>query len=401
MKLSSSYKTFFKFLITVVLICAIYFSGYLVGHKNLQFEKNYIPKITNIDLGKTQDVDFSLFWDAWNIVKEKYIGSSDSQKMLYGSISGMVNSLGDPYSLFMDPAETKRFSENMNGSFDGIGAEIENKDEQLTIVAPLEGSPAEQAGIEPQDVIVKIDGQNTSELGFYEAIDKIRGKKGTEVSLTIFRKGWNETKDFKVKRDTIVVKSVKSEIREGYTYIKINQFGDDTLDLMKKAMADAQKNNAKGYVIDLRSNPGGYLQDAVDIASMFLGKGSVVVKEEDKYQNKQETKTTLDKLTDKKLVVLVNGGSASASEIFAGAMKDNKRGTIIGEKTFGKGSVQTLEDLKDGSKVRVTIAKWLTPNGISINKEGITPDIEIKMSDNDVKNDNDPQLDRALEEVKK
>lgn len=401
MKITNPYKTFIKFLVSVVLICAIYFAGYLVGHKNIQFEKGYIPKVTNSNLGKPTDVDFSLFWQAWNVVKEKYIGSTDSQKMLYGSISGMVNSLGDPYSLFMDPAESRRFSENMNGSFGGIGAEIESKDGQLVIVAPLEGSPAEKGGLKPQDVILKIDGQNTSGLGFYEAIDKIRGKKGTEVTLTIFRKGWDDTKDFKIKRDTITVKSVKSEMKEGFSYIKINQFGDDTLDLTKKAMVEAEKNQAIGYIIDLRSNPGGYLQDAVDIASLFLDKGTVVVKEEDKYQNKNELKTTLLKLTDKKIVVLVNGGSASASEIFAGAIKDNKRGAVIGEKTFGKGSVQTLFDLSDSSKVRVTIAKWLTPNGTSINKEGVTPDIEVKMSEDDVKNNQDPQLDRALEEIRK
>lgn len=401
MKIPSSYKTFIKFVLTIVIIGAIYFAGYLVGHKNLIFEQGYIPKVANTDLGKSKDIDFSLFWNAWDDVKNNYIGKTDNQKMLYGSISGMIDSLGDPYSMFMDPAEAKRFTEDLNGSFDGIGAEIENKDNQMVIVAPLEDSPAKKAGLEPQDIILKIDGQKTSELGFYEAINKIRGKKGTEVTLTVYRKGWEDTKDIKVQRDKIVVKSVKSADKDGFAYIKINQFGDDTLKLVEDAMKVAEKDGTKGYVIDLRSNPGGYLQDAVDIASLFLEKGKVVVKEEDKYQNKKEMKTTLNQLTDKKIVVLVDGGSASASEIFAGAIKDNKRGTIIGEKTFGKGSVQTLIGLKDGSKVRVTIAKWLTPDDHSINKEGIAPDIEIKLSEDDVANKKDPQLDKALEEVKK
>lgn len=401
MKLSNPYKKFIKFVVVIVVIGAIYFAGYLVGHKNLILEKGYVPKISNLDLGKQKDVDFSLFWQAWNIVKDKYIGKTDSQKMVYGAIAGMVNAVGDPYTLFMNPDDVKIFMDNLNGSFNGIGVEIDQSDGHLVIVSPIEGMPAEKAGLKSKDIIVKIDGQEVSELTYYGAINKIRGEKGTEVNLTIFREGWDNTKDFIIKRDTITVKSVKWEIKGDDTYIQISQFGDDTTDLVKDALAFSEKNNAQGIIVDLRNNPGGYFQDAVDIASLFLEQGKVVVKEEDKYGNKKEFKTTLKQISTKKLVVLVNSGSASSSEIFSGAIQDNKRGILIGEKTFGKGSVQALQDLSDGSRMRVTIAKWLTPDNKNISKEGITPDVEVKLSDEDIKNKKDVQLDKALEEIRK
>ncbi len=398
--MKKEYKKFFRITGIIVAILIIYFIGYLVGHRNLVFEEGYKPKILNMNLGKPEDVDFSMFWNAWDVVKEKYYGKTDDQKMLYGAISGAINSLDDPYSLFMDPSESKRFLDDMNGSFDGIGAQIESKDGLVVVVAPLPESPAEKAGLKAQDIILKIDNEETKDMGFYEAIDKIRGKKGTKVKLTVFRSGWEDTKDFEIKRDTIIVKSVKYEIKDSIGYIEINQFGDDTLTLTKEALKKFQDNGINKIILDLRNNPGGYLQDAIDITSMFLDSGLVVVKEKDKFGNESSFKTTLNKKFDGKMVVLVNGGSASASEILSGALQDHKRAEVIGEKTFGKGSVQSIEDLSNGSKIRITIARWLTPNGREIDKEGIDPTIEVKISKEDEENNNDKQLDKAIEILK-
>ena len=396
-KLDKNWRNLLKFLAVILTIGLIYFAGYLVGHKNLVLEKGYIPKITNTELGAPSDVDFSIFWDAWNVVSKKYVGEVDQQKMVYGAISGMVSSLKDPYSLFLDPTEAKRFSEDLKGSFDGIGAELEARDGNLIVVAPLEKSPAEKAGIMAQDIITKIDGKEVSEMTFQDAINKIRGKKGTEITLTVVRQGWSEAKDFKITRDTIKIESVTWEDKDGFTYIKIRQFGDDTTKLMKQAAEFANKNGSKGIILDLRNNPGGYLDSAVDIASLFLDDKTIVIEKGKDGSEKKINTTLTPKLKDKKVVVLVNGGSASASEILAGAIQDYSRGTLIGEKTFGKGSVQNLEDLKDGSVVRITIAKWLTPNGRAIDKEGIKPDIEVKLTEEDKKAGQDPQLEKALE----
>lgn len=400
--MNKSLKTFFKIVLTIIIIGVVYTAGYAVGHRNVELEKGYIPKVINTNLGEPKDVDFSLFWDAWDVVKSKFLGKLDQQKMVYGAISGMLQSLGDPYTVFMSPDEAKQFNADLKGEFDGIGAEIEAKDGYLIIVAPLSGSPAEHAGLKAKDAILKIDGNDVTEMTFYEAINKIRGPKGSTVTLTIVHDGTKESVDIKVTRDTIVVKSVEYEMKGDIAYIKISQFGDDTLDLVKDAVDMAIKKNAKGVVVDLRNNPGGYLQDAIDIISLFIDKDKVAVIEKGKDGVEHPSKTTLQpKIADKQLVVLVNGGSASASEIFAGAIQDYKRGKLIGEKTFGKGSVQTMEKLKDDAEVKVTIAEWLTPNGRQINKKGIEPDIKVELSSDDKKNGNDPQLDKALEEVNK
>jgi len=399
--MNNSLKNFFKFLFILALVSSSYFGGFLVGHRNIIFENGYIPKLANTELYKPNEVDFSLFWDAWNIVKNKYVGDTDTQKMTYGAISGMVASLGDQFSMYMTPDEAKNFEEDLKGSFDGIGAELESKSGYLVIVAPLDGSPAEKAGLLAQDIITKVDGKSVPDMNYSEAVANIRGKKGTQVVLSIVRKGEQAPLEIKVTRDTIVVKSVSYEMKGDICYIKMSQFGDDTLELMKKASDFALQNNAKGIILDLRNNPGGYLESAIDISSLFLD-GGVIVKEKDKNGKIKEFKTTLvPRLKDKKLVVLVNGGSASSSEIMSGAIQDRKRGILIGEKTYGKGSVQNLEELKDKSEVRVTIAKWLTPNGNSIDKAGITPDIEVKLTSDDKQNNRDPQLDRAIEEINK
>ena len=358
--------------------------------------------ITNKD-GNNQ-VDFSLFWKVWNIIKEKHINRNnlDAQKMVYGAISGMLKATGDPYTSFFDPESNKSFTEELGGSFDGIGAELDIKDNVLTVVAPLEGSPAQKAGLRSGDKILKIGDKIISDMTIDEAIALIRGKKGTDVTLTILPNGGSDTKDVTITRDTIEVKTVTLEMKDdGTAYIKLNKFGENTDKEFDDAIRQLLAKKAKRIVLDLRNDPGGLLDKAVLVASRMIPKGKVVLMQEDSY-GKRESLYTVggDELSSIPTVVLINEGSASASEILAGALHDDLGTTLVGAKSFGKGSVQELEDLGGGSSVKVTIAKWLTPNGDYIMEKGINPDVEVKMTNDDYANNKDPQLDKALELVK-
>lgn len=383
----------------IIMALVFYFLGFLVGHGNLAFEKNFKPTVVNTSLGQPKDVDFSNFWDAWKLVTDKYVGQYSVQAMLHGAIEGMINSLGDPYSSFMEPGANQTFLEDLSGQIQGIGAEISLKDGKLLIVAPLDGSPAKNAGLKPQDEILEIDGLSTSGMSLDEAISKIRGKSGTEVTLLINRPDFKAPQEFKIKRAVIIIKSVQWEMKGNIGYIKITQFGDDTSALAKQAADEIAAKNPHAVVLDLRDDPGGYLDAAVDVASLFMNRG-VVVKEQYKDGRTEDLQTTLaGTLAKYPVYVLANEGSASASEIVAGALRDDRGAKIIGKKTFGKGSVQELETLKDKSAVRLTIAKWLTPKGKTIDKEGIAPDIEVNLSTEDQAVGRDPQLDRALAEA--
>jgi len=395
------YRKFIKPLSFIGIALVIFFLGYLFGHQNLVFEKNLRPKLFNKEVFKPRNVDFSIFWSAWNKVMDQYPGNPDQQEMIYGAISGMVDSIGDPYSSFMKPGDSKNFLEDLSGSIQGIGAELAVKDKKLTIVSPLASSPAEKAGLKPNDYIAKIDGVDTFEMPISDAISKIRGKAGTKVILSIIRDDWTQTKDFEITRAVVKIKSVEWKKLDDIAVIQISQFGEDTQDLLKEAATEIAKQNPKGVILDLRSNPGGYLESAVQVANVFIDKDKVVVKEKNKAGRIQEEKTTEDPILGQtKLVILVNGGSASASEIVAGALQDYKRAQLIGEKTFGKGSVQSLEELNDKSNLRLTIAKWLTPLDRAIDKIGIEPDIKVELTEDDFKNNRDPQLDKALELLK-
>jgi carboxyl-terminal processing protease len=353
--------------------------------------------LINKSKDKPKNLDFGLFWQIWNLLDKKYVGDADSQKKIYGAISGMVDSLGDPYTTFLPPTENNQFQDDLSGSFEGIGAEIASVNGKVTIVSPLEGSPAKTAGLLPKDVIEAVDNKSTEGIDLNEVVKRIRGKAGTEVTLSIVREGWDGPKDIKVKRGTITVKSVRWEMKENNIgYIQISQFGDDTYNLMEEAVKEIKGKSPKGIIIDLRNNPGGLLDSAVNIISMFINSGDVVkIKYKDGHVEVNKT-TRNPIMSDVKMAVLVNSGSASASEIFAGAIQDHKRGVLIGEKTFGKGSVQDLETLKDGSALKVTIAKWFTPNGHEVDKKGIEPDIKISSKEGD-----DIQLKTAIENLNK
>jgi len=390
-----------KIISTIIIVLVLFSAGYLVGHKNLIFEKNFRPVLANRELFKPRSVDFGIFWQAWNQIQEKYVGEADQQKMVYGAISGMVQSLGDPYSLFMEPGFSKTFLEDLSGEIQGIGAEISLKDNKLVVISPLSGSPAERAGLKPNDQIVKIDDNLSDGLLLEEAISKIRGPSGSKIKLWITRDSWSEPKLFEIKREKITIKSVEWQIKaDNIGYIKISQFGEDTTKLAKQAAQEFKNKNVKAVILDLRHNPGGYLESSVEVASLFMREG-VVVKEKYKDGHIDEEKTTQAPiLAQEKLIVLIDGGSASASEIVAGALQDTGRARLIGEKTFGKGSVQNLENLGHDATLRLTIAKWLTPKDRVINGHGIDPDIKVELTENDIQNNRDSQLDKAMELAK-
>lgn len=348
-----------------------------------------------------KDVDFSLFWSVWNLLKQKsYATGTPETQLFYGALQGMVASLGDPYSVFMTPTDATEFSEDLKGNFEGIGAEIAVKNNKLIIVSPLDDSPALKAGLKPKDWIVKINGTSTQDMSSNEAVTLIRGKAGTKVILTIYRDGFSATKDFEITRAAINVKSVSWEyVNNGSTVrIKVRQFNDDTTALFDQAIKEfTAKPNVKNIILDLRGNPGGYLDAAIAMAGEWNGYDTVV---REKDRNGVETRHIAYKtprLADYKTVVLVDGGSASASEIVAGALKDWNKAKLVGVKTFGKGSVQELDGLPDGSQVKLTIAKWFTPSGNTIDEQGIEPDVKVELTDTQYNNDEDPQLDKAIE----
>ncbi len=400
-------KNSFKKIFIVLIIATVSFSCGFVANEfydfNIKGSKiSEIVNSANIKANK-ENIDFSIFWDAWDIVNDKYkLEPLDHKEMVYGAISGMVNSLGDPYSVFFKPDESAVFNQDMKGSFGGIGAEIGFKNGVLTIVSPLKNSPSEKAGVLAGDKILKVDGKEIIGMGIDEAVMLIRGEKGTKVKLTTSREGSEKLKEIEVLRDVIVINTVEWKMLENnIAYILISQFNEDTTIEFDKKTNEVLAAGSKGIVLDLRNNPGGYLETAVDIASRFINKGKVIVIQDQGDNNKEEYKARGGKRIDNiTIVVLINEGSASASEILAGALRDNNGVKLVGNKTFGKGLVQEMEKLKDGSAIKITIAKWLTPSGKDINHNGIEPDFKVEMTEEDYKNDKDPQLEKALEMLK-
>jgi len=414
-KKSKRWKIAGVILLSLVLLSAAFGSGMMLAQKN-EFIKQasikeaiyagqvYNKYVTAPANKLTQDVDFNLFWNVWDLLKKDYVDQSklDDKTMFYGALKGLVESTGDPYTMFMEPKIAKEFSDDLAGTFEGIGAELGKKDNIITIVAPLAGMPAEKVGLKAGDQIYAVNGESTAGLTIDEAVNKIRGPKGTEVTLTIFRDGFEKTKDFKIIRQTIIVKSVKTSMSADKIFtITITNFNDDTSELFKNAAAQALEKNPKGIILDLRNNPGGYLETAIDVASEWIDQGVVVSEQFSSEKKNDYSHRGLARLKNFPTVVLVNQGSASASEIVAGALKDDGKATIVGMKTFGKGSVQTLEDISDGSSIKITVAKWLTPKGYNINEQGIAPDVEVDLTVDDYNKNKDPQMDKALEILNK
>lgn len=418
----------FKILRNIFIILSIsaisYGIGYRFGQKNVNFTSLGLGQPFNsyqIPTGSNTNhqIDLSLFWDVWDRLSVNFIKKEnlDPQKMLYGAISGMVSSLDDPYTVFLTPNQNKDTKEELGGSFTGIGAQLGLKDKRIVVIAPLSGTPAEKAGIKPGDWILEIEGKTTENLTLPEAVSKIRGPKGTKVNLTILHEKEEKPVKVQIVRDTIMVKSVEWEMLNeklktnpptggekfnNIAYLKLSRFGDETDKEWETTISNIknQRSKIRGIILDLRNNPGGYLTGSIFVASEFLPLGKTVVIQENANGTKQTY--TVDRqgsLLDVPLVVLVNKGSASASEIVAGALKDYKRAKIIGEKTFGKGSIQESQELPDGSGLHITTAKWLLPLGTWINGSGIEPDIKVEL--NEKEPEKDTQLIRAGEEIQK
>lgn len=389
--------------------------GYWFGQRNVSLTiANLKPEVVierKIPASK-QTINFELFWDVWDRLASSYLFKNDIDpgKMIYGAISGMVASLGDPYTVFLPPTENKMSKEDLNGAFDGVGIQLGYKDDRLAVIAPLEGMPAQKAGVKSGDLILRIVDEvkkidkDTTGLSLPEAVALIRGPKNSEVKLTFLREGVKEPFEVKLKRETIVVKSVELKFveKEGkkVAVLKLSRFGERTAQEWEEAVEAIKNEELKaqrfnGVVLDVRNNPGGFLSGSVFIGSEFLTGGTVVL--QDKGKDGQETYSVNRKgrLTTEPLVVLINGGSASASEIVAGALQEKRRAKLVGEKTFGKGTIQEAQDLPAGAGLHITIARWLLPSGKSIDKEGVKPDYEVKADEND--ETKDIQLERAIE----
>ena len=361
-----------------------------------------VSGLYNSDTGGrlSSDLNFNLFWQTWDIVKTNYVDHDQltDKQMFYGALRGLVGSTKDPYTIFMDPEDAKMFNEDLAGSFSGIGAEVGLRNDVITIIAPLADTPAERAGLRAGDKVYAIDQQSTAGLTVDEAVKKIRGPKGTKVTLTIGR-GDAKLQDITIVRDNIVVKSLNYsyDSATGIYTITINNFNADTETLFAEAVEDIKVKKPKGLILDLRNNPGGYLDTAVAIASYWIESGVIVSEQSATEPPRQQMARGFAPLANLPTVVLINQGSASASEIVAGALMDYGQATTIGKTTFGKGSVQIVKDLSDGSMIKITTDKWLTPSGVSINDKGITPNIEIDFTEEDFNANRDPQIEKAKE----
>lgn len=375
--------------LAMVLLVALAFSaGLFVGNafglkKELMNGKTVdISKVVNL-YGKTRSdkVDFEQFWDVWDKVKERYVGQPvNDVDLFYGAISGMVGGLGDEHSVYFPPKEAEEFSKDLAGEFEGIGAEIGIKEDQLTIIAPMPGSPAEKAGLKPGDKILAIDKENTAGIKLETAVSKIRGPGGTKVILTVTHNGFETVEDVEIIRDTINVPTIDWKIvdKTNIAYMRITYFNQDTWTDFDKALPEMLAKNPDGLVLDLRSNPGGFLETSIDVASEWVKQGAIVKEKTGDGKEQIHKSRGSHRLSNLETVVLVDGGTASGSEIVAGALQDYGLATVIGEKTFGKGSVQDFEILSDGSALKITIAKWFTPKDRGIDKEGIMPDVVME-----------------------
>jgi len=355
------------------------------------------PAVSTDDLGE--------FWEVWNLLDEKFAVGSSSQQLtreqkIQGAIDGLVAAYDDPYTVYLPPADAQSFAADISGEFSGVGMEVGMRDGLVTIIAPLPGTPAEQAGLRAGDIIIRIDDVSAERMRIDQAVDLIRGEKGTVVTLTIYREGEMEFIEIPVTRDTIAIPTVKTEQIGDVYVIALYSFNAVAEAKMIDALNEYLRSDATKLVIDVRGNPGGFLESAVAIGSFFVPSGKVIVQESFVDESKNDTFRSRGRqvgvFTPENLVVLVDGGSASASEILAGALKDHDLATVIGMQTFGKGSVQELVELRDGSSLKVTIARWLTPQGTSISDGGLAPDITIDRTGEQRLNDEDPQKDAAV-----
>jgi carboxyl-terminal processing protease len=386
-----------------IFACITIFTGFVTGFYfgNGTFSLNKSTQAS-------ESMDLKTFWKVFNLLDERHVSSTTTPisniDKLYGAISGLVDSYGDPYTVFLTPEQKIKFDESIEGVFDGVGMEIGIQESYLVVVAPLKNSPAEKAGIEKGDIIVSIDGVDSYNMAVEEAISRIRGKKGTEVTLKVLKKDSRTPIDIKIIRDTILVPILDTKIIDDVFIIQLYSFGNGATQQFKNAMQEFSRSGKTKLILDMRGNPGGFLDAAVDIASWFLPAGKTVVIEDFGQSSSQKilrSKGLSNWNTQNNMIILIDEGSASASEIVAGALQEHDIAQLVGEQSFGKGSVQQLIDITPDTALKVTIAQWLTPNGVSISNGGLTPDIKVEFDSELFKKENkDTQLLKALELLK-
>ena len=394
------------FTVAVLLAAGAFFSGIQFGQGSAgQGQLASIFSLFAAEPQASAETSLDQFWEIWDLLDEKFAVGSSSQQLtdeqkIQGAIEGLVDTYDDPYTVYLPPADTAAFTADISGEFSGVGMEVGIRENLITIIAPLPETPAEQAGLMAGDVIVRINDVSSEGMRIDEAVNLIRGEKGTVVELTIFREGEGEFLEIPVTRDTIAIPTVRTEQIDDVFIISLYSFNAIAEQKVKEALLELSQTDATKLVIDLRGNPGGFLESAVAIGSLFIPSGKVIVQESFVDESKNDIFRSRGRqagiFTPENLVVLVDGGSASASEILAGALKDHEVATVIGSQTFGKGSVQELVELADGSSLKVTIARWLTPNGTSISNGGLTPDIRISRTPADRIAEIDPQKDAAI-----
>ena len=389
-------------LVSILIVAASFGGGVYVGYERrpaIERGKGVLGQ----EAAKPAEVDFSLFWGGWGELEAKYVDHDfiDRKKLVEGAITGLVKALGDPYTVFLPPQQSKLFREDVRGSFGGIGAEIGMRKNILTIIAPLKGSPAERAGLKAGDRILKINATTTADLSLEEAVSYIRGPIGTKVTLAITRDD-EKTEEVEITRATIVVPIIETARKDdGIFYVRLMSFNEKSTLEFRRAIREFLTAGDSKLILDLRSNPGGYLDAAVDIASWFIPAGEIVAREKTADGGEVLYRSSGHRLLETvPVVVLVDQGSASASEIVAGALRDIRGVKLVGAKTFGKGSVQEVESLKGGASLKITIAKWLTPKGASINEKGLEPDVSVEVKKEDTEAGRDPQLEKAMEILK-
>lgn len=396
------FKKFLIFFAILMLAFGIFSGGVFFGYSN----RPTVEKITNLygkEDKKPAEVDFSPFWSAWKIIDEKYPKNGKNitdQEKVFGAIAGLVDSLDDPYTVFFPPSESKNFEIELNGQFGGVGIEIGVRDDMLTVISPLKGTPAEKAGMKSGDKIIKIGDKSTIKMPIDEAVELIRGEIGTPIVLTVIREDNDEPLEVEIVRDIIKIPTIDTEQKEnGIFIISLYNFSAGSTGAFREALREFILSGSDKLILDLRGNPGGFLDAAVDISSWFLPAGKVVAREHfgEGKEDILYRSRGYDIFNNLPFVILVNQGSASASEIVAGALKEHSIATLVGEKTFGKGSVQEVVPVTADTSLKITIAKWLTPNGLSISDEGLMPDVEVKITKEDIEEEKDPQLEKAIE----
>lgn len=389
------------FLSVLLLAVGTGFLGYYFGRRGFELQLRRNPPQATIinrerELTETA-IDFALFWQVWDLLNENHINRPlDPQKLLYGALEGLAKSIGDPYTSFLPPTENEQLTQALNGQYEGVGMELGMRESQLIVVAPLEGSPSEAAGVRAKDAIIEIEGESTAGIDLTEAVFKIRGPAGTVSRLTL-RRSEGEPFEVQIRRDRITLESVKWEDKAtGVVYIRISRFGEETTAewdrIVKEILYEVP--NLQAVILDLRGNPGGYLNASTYLASEFIGDGVVVYREFADGTQQAMGVEKVGQFLKVPAIILLDGGSASASEILAGALRDRRGDLLVGETSFGKGTVQDARDLPDGSGVHITVAKWLTPKRIWVNEVGLEPDNEI--SDDPETEEVDEVLEEAL-----